>query len=185
VGASQLNKLNAEERELAEYVETPPRRHLAAWEQVATETRPTHNSFNMDFQYSPLDNDLDEIRLLTLHPGQDNSPVRCSLGNVSIGTHSRHVYNDGDFLYRWHDGRIFHTTELGDEITECSPLQYVPSYEALSYCWGDPSITESIEIDSNGFQVTANLYSALLHIRSKTEDKILWVDAVCMYQGRY
>lgn len=64
-----------------------------------------------------------------------------------------------------------------------------PNFVALSYVWGDPTITEAISLDNQPFQVTKNLAAALKHIRGnwKSErfpDRVqsLWVDAVCINQ---
>ncbi|RYO20565.1 hypothetical protein AA0111_g10058 [Alternaria arborescens] len=58
-----------------------------------------------------------------------------------------------------------------------------PSYEALSYTWGDTPTTESIEVDGFDIQVTANLEQALRHLRDVEIDITLWVDAVCINQS--
>jgi hypothetical protein len=55
-------------------------------------------------------------------------------------------------------------------------------YEALSYTWGGTKMSKSVQIDGKILGVTANLYSALYHLRSSDEDRILWVDAICIDQ---
>ncbi|KAL5325717.1 hypothetical protein ACEPPN_006847 [Leptodophora sp. 'Broadleaf-Isolate-01'] len=73
----------------------------------------------------------------------------------------------------------------GTEI-RCSldtvPLDEAPSYEALSYVWGDPKITQQIIIDGKPFQVTTNLARALRHLRAREKPRRLWVDAICIDQ---
>jgi hypothetical protein len=56
-------------------------------------------------------------------------------------------------------------------------------YDALSYTWGDAAQTSNIVIDGRPATVTANLYQALRHLRLTDEDRILWVDAICINQG--
>ncbi|KAH6677846.1 heterokaryon incompatibility protein-domain-containing protein [Plectosphaerella plurivora] len=56
-------------------------------------------------------------------------------------------------------------------------------YSALSYTWGDSSMTRSIRLDGAHFEVTSNLYGALHNLRRQTEDRYLWVDAVCIDQN--
>ena len=59
----------------------------------------------------------------------------------------------------------------------------IPSYDALSYCWGDVSSTKAIIIDdATSFGITANLHSALKRLRGINVSKILWVDAICINQ---
>ncbi|KUJ13497.1 HET-domain-containing protein [Mollisia scopiformis] len=55
-------------------------------------------------------------------------------------------------------------------------------YEALSYVWGDLVNLESISIGGYELPVTQNLYKALSHLRHRSIDRILWVDAVCINQ---
>ncbi|KAG4431179.1 hypothetical protein IFR05_013342 [Cadophora sp. M221] len=87
-------------------------------------------------EYSPLNPDLNEIRLLTLLPDDDgNSSVGCILDHVSL----------------------------------INP----PEFAALSYFWGDQAITKPIAINGITVPVTANLESALQHLRAKGYSR-LW-----------
>ncbi|KAI0386940.1 HET-domain-containing protein [Hypomontagnella monticulosa] len=56
------------------------------------------------------------------------------------------------------------------------------TFEALSYVWGDMSDTLPIEIQGQRKKVTKNLEAALRHMRSESETRRLWVDAVCINQ---
>jgi hypothetical protein len=96
-------------------------------------------------EYSPLNPDLNEIRLLTLLPDDSrrNGLVSCHLDHVSL----------------------------------INP----PEYVALSYCWGDASVTKDISINGSSVPVTANLEIALRHLRIKEYGR-LWVDAICINQ---
>ncbi|KAE8447488.1 hypothetical protein EG329_010761 [Mollisiaceae sp. DMI_Dod_QoI] len=67
-------------------------------------------------------------------------------------------------------------------------------YTALSYTWLDSHYhsheghqreadrTDNILVDGHQFPVTTNLYSALWHLRSPTEQKTFWIDAICIDQ---
>jgi hypothetical protein len=70
-----------------------------------------------------------------------------------------------------------------------------PSYEALSYAWGDDSQKSVIRLDSQGgsvmpdlFEVTLNLHAALLHLRKRQTGQashlrmLVWIDALCIDQ---
>lgn len=57
-----------------------------------------------------------------------------------------------------------------------------PVYEALSYTWGDPAAALPIWLNGQTFDVTANLYGALVELRDKSETRTLWVDAICINQ---
>lgn len=73
----------------------------------------------------------------------------------------------------------------------------VPSYIALSYVWGDPTNSHPVNVNCRDFNVTQNLYEALLHINelssifeeglcrqseSGQANLFLWVDAICINQ---
>src|SRR6266536_2092057 len=63
-----------------------------------------------------------------------------------------------------------------------------PTYEALSYTWGDPTNTHPILLNGSPFEVTANLGVALHPLRrrktriSTSPTRVLWVDAICINQ---
>jgi hypothetical protein len=57
-----------------------------------------------------------------------------------------------------------------------------PTFEALSYEWGDPKKSYSISVRGKRFRVTANLWNALHNVRHETVTKALWVDAICIDQ---
>lgn len=66
------------------------------------------------------------------------------------------------------DGEIRILTLRAGEVTDaivCSlrvaVLDERPAYEALSYAWGDPGVTETICVDGVEVDVTVNLESAL------------------------
>ncbi|KAK2597012.1 hypothetical protein N8I77_012886 [Diaporthe amygdali] len=56
-------------------------------------------------------------------------------------------------------------------------------YEALSYTWGDASAKREITVNQQSFIVTANLDTALRALRSPHQDRLLWVDAICIDQA--
>ncbi|KAE8132729.1 heterokaryon incompatibility protein-domain-containing protein [Aspergillus pseudotamarii] len=56
-------------------------------------------------------------------------------------------------------------------------------YQALSYVWGSEEKPEPIILNGCAFPVTANLHTALSHLRNRQLERILWVDAICINQG--
>lgn len=60
-----------------------------------------------------------------------------------------------------------------------------PDYEALSYCWGDSSITKRALLDGHEIDITTNLYHALAQFQSETISSRLWVDAICINQSDF
>ena len=55
-------------------------------------------------------------------------------------------------------------------------------YETLSYVWGKPEDCGSITLDRTRFTVTINLQQALSALRSATESRRFWIDAICINQ---
>ncbi|OBT84166.1 hypothetical protein VE02_07532 [Pseudogymnoascus sp. 03VT05] len=69
-------------------------------------------------------------------------------------------------------GRLVHTT-----LDDHEP------YETMSYFWGVPRFTQTIELESQPFGVTPHLENALRHLRLASKDRTIWVDAVCINQS--
>jgi hypothetical protein len=57
-------------------------------------------------------------------------------------------------------------------------------YEALSYCWGVFSLSSGkrIEIQGSAVRISDNLDEALRSLRSEQDQRVLWVDFVCINQ---
>lgn len=56
-------------------------------------------------------------------------------------------------------------------------------YEALSYVWGTKEAADKILLDGCPVTVTENLYQALECLRQYNEDRLLWIDAICIDQS--
>lgn len=98
------------------------------------------------YEYLPLDDSLNEIRIAELLPAETRSEsVECRISKISLDSS--------------------------------------PSYVALSYTWGDPSICRPITIEGNSTLVTTNLEAALRRIRQIEESVFIWVDAICINQN--
>ena len=55
-------------------------------------------------------------------------------------------------------------------------------YEALSYSWGNPDFTVSIECNGMMVPVTRHLAEALRHLRLANTSRYIWTDALCIDQ---
>ncbi|RAK94830.1 HET domain-containing protein, partial [Aspergillus ibericus CBS 121593] len=76
-----------------------------------------------------------------------------------------------------------------DALIQCELFNYhlsqpgeVHLYEALSYVWGSSIRSRSIILDGYMLPVTESLHTALLHLRSKQLERILWIDAISINQ---
>lgn len=58
-----------------------------------------------------------------------------------------------------------------------------PEFEALSYVWGSPTVTNEITCDNRKRKVGRNLYDALERLRLPDKDRVLWIDALCINQS--
>jgi len=67
-------------------------------------------------------------------------------------------------------------------IISKTSLDDSPSYEALSYMWGDPNPRERICLGGRMIDIGNNLAKALRHLRYRTMPRTVWVDAICIDQ---
>jgi hypothetical protein len=78
-----------------------------------------------------------------------------------------------------------HAGDFDDDI-RCSihmtRLSEDPEYEAISYVWGDASITESVDCEGRHLDITVNLAGALRQLRLEGSSRILYADAICINQ---
>ncbi|KAJ3539807.1 hypothetical protein NM208_g5342 [Fusarium decemcellulare] len=79
------------------------------------------------------------------------------------------------------------TPEISCRLEVAESGNKVP-FNALSYVWGDPTVTEAILVNGHKIQVTTNLVSALRYAPQHLSEskhatsKKLWVDAICINQ---
>ena len=98
---------------------------------------------------------------------------------------------DTSFIYQPLENRQIRIITLArgkwDDDIKCSlktvSLDDHPSYDTLSYVWGDPQLRKkTILLQQRCFQVTPSLESALRHLRHEESERTMWVDAVCINQ---
>jgi len=65
--------------------------------------------------------------------------------------------------------------ELEDDISE--------HYVALSYIWGDPTLSYSVLVDGKKVRITSSLDCALRHLREPNRILRLWADGICINQS--
>jgi Heterokaryon incompatibility protein (HET) len=61
-------------------------------------------------------------------------------------------------------------------------LDSVPSYVALSYCWGDRGTTYPLSCMGQELQIQENLHAVLTRLQATGFQDWLWIDAVCINQ---
>lgn len=123
--------------------------------------------------YKPLKRQASDgvysVRLLTLLPGENGSPICCKLRNTLIEAPENTV------------AKKFHrVSRLAQSWFK--PDRMSTSYEALSWVWGDLKIRKEITVNGQKLEVTTSLMAALEHLRDVSDPRELWVDAICINQ---
>ncbi|KAK4172319.1 heterokaryon incompatibility protein-domain-containing protein [Triangularia setosa] len=120
------------------------------------------------------------IRLLRLEGGGHGNPeITCELFEVDF--HREH-----GVMPLVQIPQKVQTVVSGDS-TISSPTRF--AYEALSWCWGIESKEYGIRVKKDGhtfrLQVSRELALALKYLRRTNEDRILWIDAICIDQENH
>jgi hypothetical protein len=111
-------------------------------------------------EYSPLDDQRAQIRLLHLMPGKDDDPIVCTLKHMSI---------DGPQEY--------------DALSYCwGPNDAKKVVKILEYHKAPDRRPSFKDIHLSTFYVRPTLYGALRNLRDQKQIRILWVDAICINQ---
>ncbi|KAH9241102.1 hypothetical protein K456DRAFT_1800722, partial [Colletotrichum gloeosporioides 23] len=100
------------------------------------------------------------IRLLELYPSSGIEPEPASAAAI------RTDEDDSDAHF---------SSLLVCEISS-TPVATPRLFKALSYTWGRPDKTHTIEISGSRLGITASLDAALRHLRSRDEKVTLWID---------
>ena len=58
----------------------------------------------------------------------------------------------------------------------------LPRYDALSYVWGPQGDRLQINCNEQTIDVTRNLHSALIELRSEHDEHVIWIDQLCINQ---
>ena len=66
-----------------------------------------------------------------------------------------------------------------EDLGTCPP----PTYETISYCWGDASIRDILTLNDIPISVPASTAAALRRVRLSDEARVVWLDAVCIDQS--
>jgi hypothetical protein len=57
-----------------------------------------------------------------------------------------------------------------------------PTYETISYVWGDASVRDVVFLQGQKLEVPASAVAALKRIRYRDKARIVWIDAICINQ---
>jgi hypothetical protein len=84
---------------------------------------------------------------------------------------------------------VLHPSSNGSDLLICT-IQHARlsdaslEYEAVSYTWGDTADQQAIYFHNGRreLRVGRNCHSALWHLRQKHQDRLVWIDAICIDQ---
>jgi len=130
--------------------------------------------------YEPLPKDDARIlRVLKLASGHTSSPLvgKLELSACLPATDNSHHTGKEDV-----DQNSKQTAPEASDDLKLEDDQELVDYEALSYCWGDPTKCTSITLNGARFGISANLEAALLHLRKPDTERVVWIDAICINQ---
>ncbi|CAK7213087.1 hypothetical protein SBRCBS47491_001683 [Sporothrix bragantina] len=67
-----------------------------------------------------------------------------------------------------------------------APIDRLPPFEAISYCWGDATQSQTILCNDTPLVITTSLYGALKRFRPEpgpdAKSRTIWADAICIQQ---
>ena len=95
----------------------------------------------------------DSIRVLSLLPGNKSAPLQCEIHRADVPGLNSPGVASG------------------------------PTFEALSYAWGDSNLCQRLYCNNSLIKITQSLFDALFHLRYPKATRTLWVDAVCIDQN--
>lgn len=111
------------------------------------------------YEYKPLD-DKNTIRVLDLRQSRDYGSLHGELRNVRLSPENALQPMDSD------------------APADNKP----PRYEALSYVWGEPTFSRSLDCATGKISLTSNLETALTALSYHDRRRAIWVDAICIDQ---
>ena len=134
------------------------------------------------------------IRLLRLNSGKSGEPLVCQLSTHRLSTAecqrgtsvltSTSPFNSSCPHADPDDQRVEHNgVEKIEQLSGTLCNIEAPSYEAVSYVWGNPTITSEIVCNGQPLTVTANLAKLLDRMRLASQPRMLWADAICIDQS--
>lgn len=174
------------------------------------------------YAYQNLDESKNEIRLVTIYPGNHDDPLKIALNHVSLDPlppqpppktlsleklqetlppgwnvyqtiEERILFEGPDKTTTWvHPNSHVSPTECDITSNPFHGIKHAADYEALSYTWGSPSLSETLVVHSglmssanpqpSILRIRPNLSEALRYLRLRDEARVVWIDALCINQ---
>ncbi|RSL88116.1 hypothetical protein CDV31_016127 [Fusarium ambrosium] len=106
----------------------------------------------MTSPYQRIESALGDIRVLIVQPGHPQDPLKCQIEVARLS------------------------------LDAGSKPENPPSYEAISYCWGDPTPCEPCELDGIAVKIPASASEVIHRFRLPDSPRRIWIDALCINQ---
>lgn len=81
--------------------------------------------------------------------------------------------------------RLLNIVQIEPEVfcrLETFSLSNSPAYEAISYCWGKQTPTETFICNNASYSVTPHLHEGLRCLFTTFNPTWIWIDAICIHQ---
>jgi hypothetical protein len=127
--------------------------------------------------YQPLTRASQEIRVLMIDPGAQDTPITCDLMIVSLETIRQEFPVFECLSYCW--GKLDETSEIQLSHYERGNViqrEVIRPSQDHRFTYNGRRLSQQI------FNITTNLESALRSIRHELESRLIWVDALCINQ---
>jgi hypothetical protein len=154
--------------------------------------------------YSPLEEAIDEIRLIAIEASRPDGPVQCRLHRVSLKDtreeYSRFIKSAGEagksarqIVVHWAQSCSAGYKNQPNSVDQSTGSKPSPTscrfnwgdFAALSYVWGNELDRRNILVNGIVLSVTANLEVALRALAANNEFQgyyKIWIDAICINQ---
>jgi len=109
-------------------------------------------------------------------PYKSTSQLRDASREIRLAAFISPSQNDSAKCDRAHAPGRIHLSLITIELSKA------PTYEALSYLWGDASVAENVVLNDSEITVTKNLHTCLRVLRNRNDVGYLWIDAICIDQ---
>ncbi|KAI8680368.1 HET domain-containing protein [Fusarium keratoplasticum] len=106
----------------------------------------------MTSPYRRIQSAAGDIRILIVQPGQLQDPLTCHLEVARLS------------------------------LDQGSKPENPPSYEAISYCWGDPTPCKPCDLDGISVKIPVSASEVIHRFRLPDAPRRIWIDALCINQ---
>lgn len=174
------------------------------------------------YAYQNLDKSRNEIHLVTIYPGNHDDPLEIALNHVSLDPlppqpppqtlsleklqatlppgwtvhqkiEERTLFEGPDKTTTWvHPNPHVSPTACDITLNPFHDIEKGADYEALSYTWGSPYLSDTLMVHSGSLsganphpsilRIRPNLSEVLRYLRLRNQVRVVWVDALCINQ---